>query len=313
MDALNAASPPTDQMQPDLQAAMAGLTGSGTALRNAAVQMLKAHLETGRAEIEQQFLASNDGLACGAALGALMDEVVTALFDLADKRVFPAANPTTGEKVALAAIGGYGRGPLAPFSDIDLLAIVAYKRTPRAEQLVEFLLYAMWDLGLKVGQAVRSTEDCIRLAKGDVLIRTSMMERRFLIGERALYDDFDKRFAKGVEAADRRGFVEAKLAERDQRHKKIGDFRYMVEPNIKDGKGGLRDLQTLGWIAKALHGVGDVSAMVPLHLLRREEAAKFVKANAFLWTVRCHLHFLTKRPEEKLTFDVQVEIAKRLG
>ncbi len=314
MDSLTAAaSSSVDQTRPDIRAALENLTGGGTALRNAAVQLLKAHLETGRAEIEQQFLRGNDGLACGAALGALMDEVVTALFDLADRRVFPAANPTTGEKVALAAIGGYGRGPLAPFSDIDLLAIVAYKRTPRAEQLVEFLLYAMWDLGLKVGQAVRSTEDCIRLAKGDVLIRTSMMERRFLTGELALYTDFDKRFGKSVEALDRRGFVEAKLAERDQRHKKIGDFRYMVEPNIKEGKGGMRDLQTLGWIARALYGVGDVAAMVPQGLLRREEAARFAKADAFLWTVRCHLHFVAKRPEEKLTFDVQVEIAKRLG
>jgi [protein-PII] uridylyltransferase len=258
-------------------------------------------------------MADNDGLACGLALGALMDEVVTALFGLADRQAFPAANPTTGEKVALAAIGGYGRGGLAPYSDIDLLALVQYKRTPRAERMVEFLLYAMWDLGLKVGQAVRSPEDCVRLAKSDVLIRTSMMERRFLAGDEALYADFDRRFAKTVEATDRRGFVEAKLAERDQRHKRGGDSRYMVEPNIKDGKGGLRDLQTLSWIAMALHGVGDVDAMVPLGLLQTEEAQRFAKANAFLWTVRCHLHWLARRPEEKLTFDVQVEIAKRLG
>ncbi len=133
--------------RPDLHVTLTQLPGSGPSLRTAAVQALKEHLEAGRAAIERQFMQSNDGLACGDALGALMDEVVTALFDLADQRVFPAANPTTGEKVALAAIGGYGRGPLAPFSDIDLLAIVAYKRTPRAEQLVEFLLYAMWDLG----------------------------------------------------------------------------------------------------------------------------------------------------------------------
>jgi [protein-PII] uridylyltransferase len=299
--------------QHDLQAALARIEGQGLAFRKEAVQVLKTYLEAGRAEIEQKFLADNDGVACGQGLGRLMDEIVVTLFDIADRRVFPAANPTTGEKVALAAIGGYGRGPLAPYSDIDLLALVPYKRTPRAEQIVEFLLYAMWDLGLKVGQAVRSPEDCVRLAKSDVLIRTSMMERRFLAGEPALYADFDKRFTKSVESLDRRGFVEAKLAERDQRHKKIGDFRYMVEPHIKDGKGGMRDLQTLGWIAHALHGVNTVSAMVPLGLLRREEAARFVKANAFLWTVRCHLHFLTRRAEEKLTFDVQVEIARRLG
>jgi [protein-PII] uridylyltransferase len=314
MDALSPATEETSAQDPlDLQAAMAQLPGSGPTLRAAAVQLLKNHLEAGRAEIERQFLANNNGLACGTALGALMDEIVTALFDLADRRVFRASNPTTGEKVALAAIGGYGRGPLAPYSDIDLLALVPYKRTARSEQIVEFILYAMWDLGLKVGQAVRSPEDCVRLAKSDVLIRTSMMERRLLTGDKALYADFDKRFVKSVEAVDRRGFVEAKLAERDQRHKKIGDSRYMVEPNVKEGKGGMRDLQTLGWIAQALHGVNDVSAMVPLGLLRREEASRFNKANAFLWTVRCHLHFLTRRPEEKLTFDVQVEIAKRLG
>jgi [protein-PII] uridylyltransferase len=312
MDSLSPTAATVETL-PDLRAALARLGGEGLALRSQAVQVAKAHLEASRARIEQNFVASNDGVACGQALGALMDEIVVALFDLADKRVFPAANPTTGERVALAAIGGYGRGPLAPYSDIDLLALVPYKRTARAEQIVEFLLYAMWDLGLKVGQAVRSPEDCVRLAKGDVLIRTSMMERRFLAGEAALYADFDKRFAKGVESVDQRGFVEAKLAERDQRHKKIGDSRYMVEPNIKDGKGGFRDLQTLGWIARALHGVSDVAAMVPLGLLRREEADRFVKANAFLWTVRCHLHFLARRPEEKLTFDVQVEIAKRLG
>jgi len=316
MDSLGlVAEAPAGVKHPDLANALdaLGTEGGPEPLRKAAVLVLKAHLEAGRAAIEQRFMADSDGLACGVALGALMDQIVTALFDLADRRAFPAANPTTGEKVALAAIGGYGRGGLAPYSDIDLLALVQYKRTPRAERIVEFLLYAMWDLGLKVGQAVRSAEDCVRLAKSDVLIRTSMMERRFLAGETALYADFDRRFAKSVEAADRRGFVEAKLAERDQRHKRAGDSRYMVEPNIKDGKGGLRDLQTLSWIAMALHGVGDVDAMVPLGLLRAEEAQRFVKANAFLWTVRCHLHWLTKRPEEKLTFDVQVEIAKRLG
>jgi [protein-PII] uridylyltransferase len=300
---------------PDLRQTLAALdAASGPEnLRKDAVWVLKAHIDAGRNAIEQRFLDNDDGLACGEALGRLMDDVVTALFDLADKRVFAAANPTTGERVALAAIGGYGRGRLAPYSDIDLLALVPYKRTARAEQIVEFLLYALWDLGLKVGQAVRSPEECVRLAKSDVLIRTSMMERRFLAGEAALYADFDRRFTKGVESADRRGFVEAKLAERDQRHKRIGDFRYMVEPNIKDGKGGFRDLQTLSWIARALYGVGDVTAMVRQGLLRHEEATRFGKAEAFLWSVRCHLHWLARRAEEKLTFGVQPEIAKRLG
>ncbi len=287
--------------------------GGAPALRKAASDLLKARLESGRAEIEARFMRSNDGLAAARSLAELMDEAVIALFDLADKRVFAAANPTTGERVALAAIGGYGRGTLAPFSDIDLLFLVPYKRTPRAEQIIEFMLYALWDMQLKVGQAVRSPEDCVRTAKGDPLIRTSMSERRFLAGDPKLYADFHKRFVKGVEAVDQRGFVEAKLAERDQRHRKAGDSRYMLEPNVKDGKGGQRDLQTLVWIAHALYGVTDIQALVPAGMLRQEEASRFAKADAFLWAVRCHLHWYTKRAEERLTFDVQAEMARRLG
>jgi [protein-PII] uridylyltransferase len=310
---LKAEAPP--EPRTDLSRRLFALEASvgALALREAAVRLLKSYMEAGRSQIEREFMESNGGLACARALGRLTDDIVIALFDLADRKVFAAANPTTGERVALAAIGGYGRGTLAPYSDIDLLALVPYKRTARAEQIVEFLLYALWDLGLKVGQAVRSPEDCIRLAKSDVLIRTSLMERRFLIGDVPLYGEFDRRFAKSVEAVDRAGFVEAKLAERDERHRRGGDSRYMVEPNIKDGKGGFRDLQTLTWIAGALYGVSDIPAMVPLGLLLREEAARFAKAENFLWTARCHLHWLTRRPEDRLSFDLQVEIAKRMG
>jgi [protein-PII] uridylyltransferase len=316
MDALNLPDAvPESVRRVDLAAALFELDSAADPidLRNAAVRLTRSHLDAGRAEIEQRFLDTNEGLECGRALGVLMDGIVTGLFDFADRQVFRAANPTTGERVALAAIGGYGRGSLAPYSDIDLLALVPYKRTARAEQIIEFVLYALWDLSLKVGQAVRSPDECVRLAKSDVLIRTSMMERRFLAGDDGLYADFDRRFVKSVETFDRRGFVEAKLAERDQRHKRGGDSRYMVEPNIKEGKGGLRDLQTLSWIAHSLYGVAHIPSLVPLGLLLDEEAARFAKAAAFLWTVRCHLHFLTRRGEERLTFDVQVEIARRLG
>ncbi|HLG88654.1 MAG TPA: [protein-PII] uridylyltransferase [Alphaproteobacteria bacterium] len=302
---------PRENLSDTLQALE--VEGGAPALRKAASDLLRERLESGRAEIEGRFKRSNNGLAAARALAELMDEAVVALFDLADKRVFAAANPTTGERVALAAIGGYGRGTLAPFSDIDLLFLVPYKRTPRAEQIIEFMLYALWDMQLKVGQAVRSPEDCVRTAKSDPLIRTSMSERRFLAGDPRLYADFHKRFVKGVEAVDQRGFVEAKLAERDQRHRKAGDSRYMLEPNVKDGKGGQRDLQTLVWIAHALYGVTDIQALVPAGMLRQEEASRFAKADAFLWAVRCHLHWYTKRAEERLTFDVQAEMARRLG
>ena len=148
------------------------------------------------------------------------------------------------------SVGGYGRGELAPFSDIDLLFLLPYKRTPRAEQIVESILYVLWDLGLKVGHAVRSVEECIRQAKADMTIRTSLMEARYIWGEQKLHQDLKRRFAKEIVAETAGEFVEAKLAESQKRHVKLGDSRYVVEPNIKDGKGGLRDLHTLFWIAK---------------------------------------------------------------
>jgi [protein-PII] uridylyltransferase len=242
-----------------------------------------------------------------------MDQVVRVLFDLAETTLFPAANPTEGEQLALVAIGGYGRGELAPFSDIDLLFLLPYKRTPRAEQIVESILYVLWDLGLKVGHAVRSVEECIRQAKADMTIRTSLMEARYIWGEQKLHQELRRRFGKEIVADTAQEFVEAKLAEMQKRHHRLGDSRYVVEPNIKDGKGGLRDLHTLFWIAKYVYRVEGVEDLVLKGVVTEAEARTFAKAHHFLWTLRFHLHLVAGRPEERLTFDVQREIGGRMG
>ncbi len=257
--------------------------------------------------------AGAGGLQAIKALSACQDNIISALFDYATRWVSRATNPTSGERLCVAAVGGYGRGGLAPQSDIDLLFLLPYKQTPWGESVVEFMLYVLWDLGLKVGHATRSVDECIRLSKGDTTIRTALLESRYLCGDEALFSDLKKRYTADVAADTSSSFVDAKLAERDQRHSRQGETRYLVEPNVKDGKGGLRDLHTLYWIGKYIYGVEDASELVAKGVLRQSEYDSFLHAEDFLSLVRCHLHLLTGRPVERLSFDVQQAIADRLG
>lgn len=281
--------------------------------REALLGLYKRALAQGRAEVEKRFLADNDGARCVAGNAYLIDQLVRVIHDIAARHLYPAPNPTESEKVAIVAVGGYGRGELAPQSDIDLLFLHAYKKSPRVEQLVETMLYTLWDLGLKVGHATRSIDDTLARAKADVTIRTALLESRFLWGERKLAGRLAKRFRAEVVRGTARAFVEAKLAERDARHERMGGSRYVLEPNIKDGKGGLRDLQTLYWAAKYLHEVDDIAELVEKGVLTRAEHESFERAQAHFWTLRCHLHYLTGRAEDRLTFDLQPRLAERMG
>jgi [protein-PII] uridylyltransferase len=303
-----------------LTAELTRIAGSGESaerLRPHLLTAVRAVLEDGRAEIRRQFESGENsaqsGTVCVKQTTALMDQICTALFDVVERHVFAAANPTTGEQLSLVAIGGYGRGELSPFSDLDLLFLLPYKQTPRAEQIIEFMLYLLWDLGLKVGHAVRSVEDCIRLSKTDFTIRTSLLETRPIAGQPKLFAELKRRFAKEIVSGTGREFADAKLAERKERHRRLGDSRYLLEPNVKEGKGGLRDLQSLFWIAKYLYQVDNLGDLASRGVFTAEEAAAFAKAQNFLWTVRCHLHYLAGRLEDRLTFDMQVEIGRRMG
>ncbi len=311
--------------------AIAAEIADPAAARAAVLATLKETLAAGRAEIRRRFDAggpdatrrqrfgrfrlegAGDGRAVAQGTCFLIDQIIRAIHDHAVAHVFPLPNPTAAEHMALVAVGGYGRGELAPQSDVDLLFVLPYKITPHTEQVVEYLLYLLWDLGLKVGHATRSVDECVRQANADMTIRTAMLEARYLWGEQGLYDELKRRFQREVMTGDAVGFVEAKLAEREARHARLGNTRYVLEPNIKDGKGGLRDLHTLYWIGKYVYRVDDVAALMERGVLTRKEARNFENASAFLWTLRCHLHYLTGRPEERLTFDVQPEIAARMG
>jgi [protein-PII] uridylyltransferase len=296
-----------------LHLTLSALEGENGARRKAVLECARAALSAGRAEVKRRFEAAQDGSATARALCYLHDQLLRLLWDDTTTRVFPAANPTLAERFSLVATGGYGRGELAPQSDIDILFLLPYKQTPRGEQVAEHLLYLLWDLGLKVGHATRSIVECLRQAKADVTIRTALLEARWVWGEQPLFLDLRRRFALEVMAGTARDYAEAKLIERDSRHTKMGDSRYVLEPNIKEGKGGLRDLHTLFWIAKYVYRIDEVAQLVASGVLTSAEAQRAATAEAFLWTLRCHLHYLTNRAEERLTFDVQSELARRMG
>lgn len=296
----------------DAIAAAAG-SGASAAARGKVLARLKEIRTETRAKVEELLLEDRSGSAAAGRLSAVQDDLIRAICDFATTHVYPATNPSTAEHLAIAAVGGYGRATLAPGSDIDLLFLLPYKQTPWSESVIEYVLYMLWDLGLKVGHATRNVEECVRLSRSDLTIRTALLEARFIHGDAALYDTLVKRFGEEVVKGTSAEYIKAKLAERDERLRRHGGTRYMVEPNIKEGKGGLRDLQTLFWIAKYHYRVTDTADLIAAGVLSRAEYLKFRRAEDFLWAIRCHMHFLTGRAEERMSFDLQREIARRLG
>jgi [protein-PII] uridylyltransferase len=312
--ARNAGSPiDAAGLKAELDAIVAEHGPSSPKARRAVLELFKEVISNGRDYIRYRLEEDGHGRLTAERLSALMDSVVIALFEFASARVFPASNPSAAERLSLLAVGGYGRGTLAPFSDIDLLFLFPYKQTAWSESVTEYILYMLWDLGLKVGHATRTVGETLKAARDDMTVRTALLEARHLCGDRALAADLMGRFDAGVVAGTAREFIAAKLAERDARLARVGQSRYLVEPNVKEGKGGQRDLQTLFWIAKYYYRVGADEALVDAGLLSRREYRLFRRCEDFLWAVRCHLHFLAGRAEERLSFDVQPELARRLG
>jgi len=297
----------------ELEALARNRQGDERTLRSDLAQRLKTALAEGRAKAEQLLLNDRHGRHCAERLCRMEDEVIRVLYEFAREHLYPSQNPSTSERMAVIATGGYGRGLQAPGSDIDLLFLLPYKQTAWGESIAEAILYCLWDMGLKVGHATRSIDECIRQSKADITIRTAILEARFLLGDRALFDELQTRFDNEVVRNTAPEFVAAKLAEREERIRRAGQSRYLVEPNVKDGKGGLRDLHTLFWIAKYVYQVREASELVKHGVFDKLEYALFRRCENFLWSVRCHMHFLSGRAEERLSFDIQREIAVRLG
>ena len=282
--------------------------------RSAVLDALKHTLQDSYTTVQSGFRAGRHQARCAIRQRAqVVDLVIEELYAFITTTVYPSNTPTRGEQIAVIATGGYGRGELAPCSDIDLMFLLPHKIGPRTKQICEYMLYLLWDMGLTVGHATRHTDEALRLSREDLTIQTALLESRHLIGNRPLTETFQRRFENEVMANNECAFIEAKLAERDRRHARMGDTRYVLEPNIKEGKGGLRDLQTLFWIARYIYRVSTMTDLVKRDVFTRADARLFNKAANFIWTVRCHLHERAERADDRLTLDMQPEIGRRMG
>ena len=296
--------------------ALANLTdAAGRAPRDAVLGVFRRHLARIQHSIQDAFERDHlTGLRAAGALAALVDGLVRMLHGhVVSDTVLGPPNSLT-----IIATGGYGRGVLAPFSDVDLLFLTPRVADDHTLKVVEYMLYFLWDLGLKVGHATRSVDECLAEAAKDTTVRTSLLDARLLCGDPALFRAFEERFRAACADAGAADYIAAKQAERDTRHRRYGDSPFMVEPNIKEGRGGLRDLQTLYWISRYVFDARSLDDLATIEapggtLLTETEAKHARRSWDFLWTVRFHLHYVAGRAEERLTFDMQPVVGARMG
>ena len=282
--------------------------------RNEILSALNNVIDSARTNAEKSLFEHGSGLRTARSISKFQDDLIKIIYEYVINYVCLSNDPKEEQNLCLVAVGGYGRGTLAPFSDIDLLFLYPNKLTTWTESVIENILYILWDLGFKVGHATRNLQQCIKSSKSDFTIRTSILEARYILGRIELFNNLIDKFNEEIVAKTADEFIEMKLEERDQRHLTYGSSRYLVEPNIKESKGGLRDLHTLFWIGKYLYRPEKIEDLIKNHqFLTRTEFNRFAKAEDFLWVVRCHLHFLSDRDNEILTFDKQLELASRLG
>ncbi len=304
-----------------LRATLTAIAGADGDRRAQVLELLKKTRADALDFARRKFEAGHfDGLEMARVIAAIHDDVITALFDFTTTHIVSAPNPTDAERLTLCAVGGYGRGEMAPGSDVDLLFLLMDKKgSAHTESVTEYILYMLWDMGLKVGHATRTIEQNIKLAKADQTILTSLLDVRFLSGDEDMAERLFKRFRKDITRGKGRAYITAKLEERDRRHEQEGNSRYVIEPNVKEGKGGLRDLHVLYWIARFLDRDGRIndaqgaSDYVALGLFDEAAAQRFRRAADFLWRTRIHLHFAAGRPAETLSFDRQTVLARKLG
>ena len=269
---------------------------------------LRKVLIEGRANLEEIFKKDNMGSYCVAGHSLLLDQIITIIYYEGLSIFYDDEKPS----LCIVAIGGYGRSELAPYSDIDLLFLVEKKNTTQIEKLIQYTLYFLWDLGLKIGHSTRNISEVIEYSKKDFIVRTSILENRYLIGDKTIFKNINEKF-RDFQKETTTEFINFKLKEQDARQHKMGGSRYMLEPNIKESKGGLRDLHTLFWISKYYYGFKNLVEIKNVKVSWSKELKIFYKAQDFLWAIRCHLHYFSKRDDNILNFEAQAKIATSFG
>tara|TARA_R110000868_G_scaffold45045_3_gene149882 strand:+ start:26355 stop:29162 length:2808 start_codon:yes stop_codon:yes gene_type:complete len=297
------------KLRAQLAAALAVEGWDSLSARAAALAHVRAALDRFREQAFDCLVADGGGALAAQALSDGMSVSLHALFDS-----MASADPDGSRGVTLCALGGFGAGELAPFSDVDLLLLKPDDAGEATDTFLERVLYALWDIKIDVGGgACRNIDETLEMARENASERTALLSLRFLAGDEPRAAVMASRFREEVIAGDKTSFVEAKLRERDARIEKAGRSRYTVEPNIKSGKGALRDLQLMRWLAQFLYGADAFERWVGSRLLSVDDVVKYVEADDFLWTIRFHLHALAGGKDERLTFDLQPEIAARMG
>ncbi len=272
----------------------------------------RSYLERGRRELWARHRQGAGGMEVAAAFSTVMDHLIRYLFSSLGAELLPRFRGQGGG-LALIAQGGYGRGELNPYSDIDLLFLHDGKVAPFCQALNERLLHTLWDIGLDVGHASRSIADCARLGELDMKIRTALLDTRFLCGDFALYGEFAKSLENKLLKKGIKRFVQAKIDESQARHKTYGGSVYLLEPEVKEGLGGLRDIHTARWIARAKLKAKELDALVPLNIINPKDLADLKEAQEFLMRVRNEMHFACAKHQDQLTFEQQEKTSEALG
>jgi len=265
-----------------------------------------------RAEVRERHDRGAGGLALVATYTEAIDRLVVYLFTSASAH-FLGRYPRINQRCTLIGQGGYGRGELNPSSDIDLLFLYPWKVNPYVETVAEVILYALWDAGLAVGHALRNMRECANLAARDLKAKTAILDARYLCGDEALYAEFEERMQEEVWSRQPTQFFKEKLAESQQRHQRAGDSVYLLQPQLKEGQGGLRDLHTALWMAKVKFKVRSFRELVTLGVFGERPVATLEAALDFLWRVRDALHLATGTHQDQLTFEFQERLAPTLG
>ena len=273
--------------------------------RDSLVETARHYLETKRAACQQSHQQGGGGREVAACVTEMTDELIRSLH-----RCVTAGYPVERQScIALIALGGYGRAELNPRSDIDLMFYCSDRDRDLADQIAQRVLYLLWDLNLDVGYSVRTARDCLSLMQQDLTIRTALLDARFLTGDPEHFREFQKQVFQQVLMRNTQAFLKEKYEEHLNRLSKYGASVYLLEPNIKEGEGGLRDLHTAVWMARVKYKVATLRELVNKGVLSQQECRDFDAAFDYLWRIRNQLHFLSKRKNDQLLFEHQYKSA----
>ncbi len=221
---------------------------------------------------------------------------------------------TIEDPLTLVAVGGYGRFEMAPFSDVDILFLLPSSEKACHQEIITFMLHFLWDLKYKVGYSVRNVKETIDQCLTDNTICTSLLDARYIAGNKLLFKELSQKYENKVRISKYiRKFISDKLHEREAHHERTGGSRFLLEPNIKEGKGGLRDMQTLIWLNKFTYGYGDIKALEKHKIISAKDKKRYQRSYRFMWTLRFWMHMENGRATELLSFDLQKQISQKMG